>query len=114
MGDPCRCYWQDRCAHVARNRVQSSRIHRRRTAPQPARRTTEESSRPYRKTSRREEGRGIMKTIDDRIAALEEDIGDLIEQSNRKEVRDFTKYADDPVGFNREILKRTLWGKQVE
>jgi Asp-tRNA(Asn)/Glu-tRNA(Gln) amidotransferase A subunit family amidase len=39
--------------------------------------------------------------------------GELLEE-RKGDARDFSRYADDPTGFIREILKADPWGKQEE
>jgi hypothetical protein len=52
---------------------------------------------------------------DTRLDKLYRDAGEVLERHERAGLtRDLTKYADDPVGFAREILKANPWGKQIE
>lgn len=57
-----------------------------------------------------------MSTVTQRLAGLEVEAGALLERG-AGEAQDFTKYADDPVGFIRDVLKETKpgpWGAQIE
>jgi hypothetical protein len=48
------------------------------------------------------------------IRRLEEEVGALIEQHRRRTVAtDFTRYANDPVGFIRDVLHGAPWATQV-
>lgn len=42
------------------------------------------------------------------------DVGDLIAKTERAKGRDFSPYANDPVGFIRDVLGDDPWARQVE
>lgn len=47
------------------------------------------------------------------LRRLQKDVGELIAvHDGGKDLEDFASYADDPVGFSLDILKRSLWEKQ--
>jgi phage terminase large subunit len=50
------------------------------------------------------------------IARLTIDLGELVSTQERRtrDHRNFTKYAHDPVGFLRDVLKSNPWWRQVE
>ncbi len=46
---------------------------------------------------------------------LERDLGDLLGRHERaRELSDFARYAEDPVGFIRDVLHGKPWSRQVE
>ncbi|MFL5613771.1 MAG: hypothetical protein ACJ796_08930 [Gemmatimonadaceae bacterium] len=51
-----------------------------------------------------------------KLDKLEEQLGELIASRSRTANRTakYTKYADDPIGFIRDVLKGDPWSKQVE
>lgn len=49
-----------------------------------------------------------------RIDRLGEDLGDLIAKNQRSRGNDYHRFADDPVGFIRDVLGSNPWGKQIE
>lgn len=48
------------------------------------------------------------------LRALEAEYGRLVDEHADVEPRDFTVYADDPVGFCRDVLRWDPWSKQAE
>ncbi len=49
------------------------------------------------------------------IGRLEHDLGELLATHERgRDLSEFGRYAEDPVGFIREVLKGEPWGRQVE
>ncbi len=57
-------------------------------------------------------------TVETELRRLKADIGDLVSSHDRgRDLEDFSRYADDPLGFIREVLRETdpgLWSKQEE
>lgn len=51
---------------------------------------------------------------DTRLDRLVQDVGNLLAKNERARRQDFTRYANDPVGFLREVLKADPWDRQVE
>ena len=49
------------------------------------------------------------------LRRLERDLGQLVERHERaRDLTDFSAYADDPLGFIREVLKGDPWSRQLE
>lgn len=49
------------------------------------------------------------------LARLRDQVGDLVARHDRaKDVRDFSRYADDPAGFFRDVLRCEPWSMQIE
>lgn len=49
------------------------------------------------------------------LRRLETELGELLATHERaRDLSDFERYADDPVGFLRDVLKADPWSKQVE
>lgn len=49
------------------------------------------------------------------LRKLQADVGELIAQHERaRDLADFSKYADDPAGFMRDVLRCDPWSRQVE
>jgi phage terminase large subunit len=56
-----------------------------------------------------------MSLTPSQIRALSEDVGAIVARHDRAQrATDFTRYADDPVGFQRDVLKFEPWSRQVE
>lgn len=53
------------------------------------------------------------RTYDQARRALEEEYGELLEAHEGGDGGDFSGYADDPVGFIREVLREEPWAGQV-
>lgn len=48
-----------------------------------------------------------------RLDRLTADVGELVAKGDRAKGRDFERYARDPVGFIRDVLKGDPWARQV-
>ena len=49
------------------------------------------------------------------LRRLEHDLGKLVERHDTaRDLSEFTRYANDPLGFIREVLKGEPWSRQEE
>lgn len=56
-----------------------------------------------------------MASIGSAVEKLQTDIGALVaEHRGRRGLQDFARYANDPIGFFRDVLKWTPWSRQEE
>ena len=53
-------------------------------------------------------------TYSTQLSRLKEQLGDLVQQREGRDLSEYSRYADDPVGFIRDVLKGDPWSMQEE
>jgi len=56
----------------------------------------------------------VALTYSTQLSRLKEQLGDLVQQREGRDLSEYARYADDPVGFIREVLKGDPWSMQEE
>src|SRR5688572_7026502 len=60
-------------------------------------------------------GCSVSPSLGSQIQQFSADVGTLVEtHTTSVKARDFTRYADDPVGFMRDVLRAAPWSRQEE